>query len=334
MMNAGVSIIMSVYNEEKFIRQCLDSVINQREKNFELIVVDDGSYDNTLSILQEYARRDSRIKVLCGKRRKGLVIRRNDALEKASGKYVMIVDGDDFLSPDAVSSALEAIDRTGASSCVLDLQMYYGSDKIVPYNISDADLSGTISGEQAFIMGLRGELHGICLEEKSHYDRIPFDCSCSLYSDDNTARIHYYISERICFCRGKYFYRQHPSSETHKISAKRFQFLLADISLRNAMQALGADRLIMREIEIHRWKNTVAHYKLLRFHRSELTSYEVAKAKSIIRAAILSTNFRILPLSLILRPPYWPASGLRSFTLWQELYFLLHRIYRSLITKK
>lgn len=100
-MQILISIIVPVYNSERFIKKCLDSILTQSYKYFELIIVDDGSTDRSFSICQEYSERDDRIK-LFRQRNLGVSAARNYALDKAVGDYVMFVDSDDELLEDAI----------------------------------------------------------------------------------------------------------------------------------------------------------------------------------------------------------------------------------------
>lgn len=90
-----VSVIIPVYNVEKYLRQCLDSIINQTLKDIEIICVDDGSTDSSLTILQEYKEKDSRIKVL-QQQNQYAGVARNNGLKIAKGKYLSFLDSDDF----------------------------------------------------------------------------------------------------------------------------------------------------------------------------------------------------------------------------------------------
>lgn len=91
-----VSVIIPVYNGEKYLEKCLDSVINQSYKDLEIIVINDGSVDNTLNILKEYQKKDKRI-IIIDKKNEGQAIARNIGLSKATGKYVTFIDSDDFV---------------------------------------------------------------------------------------------------------------------------------------------------------------------------------------------------------------------------------------------
>ena len=107
-MDVKVSIIVPVYNvPEKYLRKCLQSLINQTLKEIEIIVVDDGSKDNSGSICDEYAAVDSRIKVI-HKKNGGLAAARNTGFLAATGKWITFVDGDDWLSPETCEYAYKA----------------------------------------------------------------------------------------------------------------------------------------------------------------------------------------------------------------------------------
>ena len=99
--NPKVSVIVPVYNVEKYLKRCLDSLINQTLKDIEIIVVNDGSTDNSLDILNKYAENDSRIKVI-DKENSGVSDCRNIAMKQMKGKYIMFVDSDDWIDNNAL----------------------------------------------------------------------------------------------------------------------------------------------------------------------------------------------------------------------------------------
>lgn len=95
-----VSIILSVYNKKKYLDKCISSILNQRYKNFELIIVDDGSTDGSSDIIDEYAANDKRVVVL-HKKNAGVSSARNDAIDMAAGDYIQFVDADDYVPKDS-----------------------------------------------------------------------------------------------------------------------------------------------------------------------------------------------------------------------------------------
>lgn len=105
-MNPLISIIIPVYNSENYINKCLDSVINQSYPNIEVILIDDGSKDNSLNICREYVEKYKFIK-LFSQRNQGISAVRNLGIEKAVGEFVMFVDSDDYVNKHFCLSAIK-----------------------------------------------------------------------------------------------------------------------------------------------------------------------------------------------------------------------------------
>ena len=105
-MNNLVSIIMPSYNSEKFIRESIDSVMAQTYQNWEMIIVDDVSQDNSNKIVEQYTKKDNRIKLIKLEENSGPAIARNKAIEEAKGRYIAFLDSDDYWSEDKLSKQL------------------------------------------------------------------------------------------------------------------------------------------------------------------------------------------------------------------------------------
>ena len=99
MNNELISIIIPVYNAEKYLRQCLDSIINQTYTNFEVLLVNDGSTDSSGMICQEYVENDSRFRYF-EKENGGASSARNLGLERSGGAYITFIDSDDWVTPE------------------------------------------------------------------------------------------------------------------------------------------------------------------------------------------------------------------------------------------
>ena len=108
-----VSILLPVYNVGTYLPSCLNSIITQTYKQLQIVLIDDGSKDNSLTICQEYATRDKRIKVF-HQENQGVATTRNHLLEKVKGDYVLFVDSDDWIEADMVESLLELAKRHDA----------------------------------------------------------------------------------------------------------------------------------------------------------------------------------------------------------------------------
>ena len=105
-----VSVIVPIYNVEKYLEKCIESIVNQTYKNLEIILVDDGSPDNCPAICDEWAQKDSRIKVI-HKKNGGLSSARNAGLEVSNGEYISFVDSDDWLDENTFEELLENNDE-------------------------------------------------------------------------------------------------------------------------------------------------------------------------------------------------------------------------------
>ena len=101
MSNPTVSILVPVYNVENFLRDCIKSIVEQTYKNMQIVLIDDGSTDNSWSIMQEYAKKDSRIEIY-HQNNQGVASTRNLLLDKAKGDFILFVDSDDWLELTAV----------------------------------------------------------------------------------------------------------------------------------------------------------------------------------------------------------------------------------------
>jgi len=139
-----VSIIVPVYNAEKTIRRCVDSVLNQGYRDFELLLVDDGSKDASGGICDEYARQDARVCVI-HKENSGVSDTRNMALERARGKYIQFLDSDDWITPDATSLMERAAEENGCDMVIADFYRVAG-DRVS--HKGDIEKGGVLSLEE------------------------------------------------------------------------------------------------------------------------------------------------------------------------------------------
>ncbi len=116
-MEEKISVVVPVYNVEKYLPKCLDSLVNQTYSNIQIILVDDASPDGCGRICDEYADRDPRIRVVHREKNGGLSCARNDGIDMAEGAYIMFVDSDDWVSEDACATLLCGLKEYGADCC-------------------------------------------------------------------------------------------------------------------------------------------------------------------------------------------------------------------------
>ena len=113
----AISIVIPVYNIEKYLKECLDSLVNQTFKDFEVICVNDGSKDKSLDILNEYAKKDSRF-IVVTQENGGSGSARNNGLSRARGKYVQFLDGDDYFEPELLEKLYNLAEKYQANISV------------------------------------------------------------------------------------------------------------------------------------------------------------------------------------------------------------------------
>ena len=113
---AAVSIIVPAYNAQKTIGRCIESILNQTYTDFELLVMDDGSKDETPEIIDRYAAKDARV-IAVHKPNSGVSDTRNQALDRASGRYIQFLDADDWWEEGKLAAQLAALEMTGDVIC-------------------------------------------------------------------------------------------------------------------------------------------------------------------------------------------------------------------------
>ena len=119
-----VSVVIPVYNGEKYIGECLDTVLGQTLKEIEVICVDDGSTDDTMKVLKKYAKNDARL-IVISQENKNAGAARNNGLKYVAGKYVIFLDADDFFERDLLKKMYERAEEVNAEIVVVNSDAYY-----------------------------------------------------------------------------------------------------------------------------------------------------------------------------------------------------------------
>lgn len=139
------SFIVPVYNTEKYLKKCLDSLVNQTYKDFEIIVVNDGSTDKSSSIISKYQKKYKNI-IVIDKENEGLSMARNRGVQKSSGKYIIFVDSDDYVS----NKLLEEIDKKIDDSDILRFQIATEDEEYTKINEYHEEGFESMCGYDAF----------------------------------------------------------------------------------------------------------------------------------------------------------------------------------------
>lgn len=225
----NLSLIISLFNEEKFINKCLDSAINQKLEKMEIICVDDGSTDNTLKILKEYSKKDSRIKIISHENI-GLGASRNKAMEIAKGEYIAFLDGDDFLDENALKESYYEAKSKNTDITMFQMINYdnktgktYENDWFNLNNLDESFENTVFNSDRTkdFLFTLSVSA---CqkIYKKSFLKSIDAKFPEGIYFEDNP--FFYYVwlkASRISIIRKHFYYRRkHENSITHKCDEK------------------------------------------------------------------------------------------------------------------
>lgn len=161
---ALVSVIIPVYNVEKYLRECVDSVIGQTYKNLEIILVNDGSTDSSGKICDEYVDKDERVTVIHQKNG-GLSQARNRGLEESTGEYVYFLDSDDYIAENSFEILLEIAEKYGSDIVFFDAKSFADTnDFIVKQNYIRKNTYTTDTGYNVF---------SVITENREYHSAVP-----------------------------------------------------------------------------------------------------------------------------------------------------------------
>lgn len=215
-MNKLVSIVVPVYDAEEYLNDCLDSIINQTYENLEIILVDDGSTDNSGKICDDYAARDSRIEVIhCIKDTKGPGKARNTGAKAATGEYLLFVDNDDWIDRKLVERTVDVAEKNDAEVVLFHFERIENgiADK-KPNTELDILTNSVMSAESNPEIIISSCSPVDKLYRKSFWDKNGFEFTVNRYFEDlGTIPKIMAVTERMIHIPDVlYFYRIRPRS--------------------------------------------------------------------------------------------------------------------------
>lgn len=226
-----ISIIVPVYKVEKYLRECIDSILSQTYENFELILVDDGSPDNSGKICDEYAEKDKRIKVL-HKENGGVSSARNLGLDNANGEYVTFIDSDDFVDKRYLEVLCTNLKENNADISVCRFSKYinesfflyqesFPNKSVIEHNTDDFfDFFARFFSLKCYFFGSACR----CLFKKSTIGETRFDKNIRISEDLLFTANVVFNSKNISFVNESlYFYRMDNASATSSYKKNFFE---------------------------------------------------------------------------------------------------------------
>lgn len=234
-----ISVIVPVYNVEKYLLRCVDSIRNQTYTNLEIILVDDGSPDNCPRMCDELSEQDARVKVI-HKQNAGLGMARNEGLDIAAGAYVTFVDSDDWISPDHVKNLYDAVKKYDADASVGNHTRVNADGVMIPQTLSLEE--GVYEGDR-IVRDLMLPLIGADVDDTRDVlvnssasmnlyrmelivkNKIRFISERYAVAEDFFFNVDYfhYASKIACVKENGYYYFQNLESICEKYNPKRFE---------------------------------------------------------------------------------------------------------------
>lgn len=226
-----VSIIVPIYNVEQYLAKCIESLIQQTYENIEILLVNDGSKDNSVKIMQEYAAKDDRI-VCLNKVNGGLSDARNYGLKYASGEYCLFIDSDDWLAVHAVELCVNKVYQTGAEVVVFDMIYVYPDCEVFATG-GDFDVLSYKENPEVVLIN-----NSACnkMFKTALFENIEFPKG--LWYED-LATIPIVLSKASSVAKvnnGLYYYLQRESSIAHTINPKVFDIYKAIHMVENVFE--------------------------------------------------------------------------------------------------
>lgn len=229
-MKPNISIIVPVYNTEKYVQCCIESLMKQTYNALEIIIINDGSVDKSLAICEELAKKDLRIKIFT-KSNGGLSDARNFGIKKATGDYLGFVDSDDYVSKDMYEKLFKGIIQNGADIAVSAInQVNELGDILKIRSIEEKEKVLTkYTGMEELLFSQRIS-NSVCnkLFKRELFDDLEFPVG-KLYEDEYVTYILFDKSNKIYVCDDAYYYyRYNDSSITHsEFSTREFDRIIA-----------------------------------------------------------------------------------------------------------
>lgn len=283
-----ISIIIPIYNVEKYLDRCITSIQNQTLKNIEIILVDDGSPDNCPRLCDEYAKKDSRIKVI-HKKNEGLGLTRNAGLEIATGEFVAFVDSDDWVDVTMYETLYRTAKKNHCDTVYCNTQYYYSPNKIIPFKEVETETIFQSRKEiDSFLLDMLAPLpkyhsdvkymvsvwKAIYSKNIIDYHNLRFVSERIIASEDMVFHAQYLkVAKKVCFVPNYFhYYFQNDSSITHTYSDVRIE------KLRNFIQEMDSifSQHFSKSDYYIRLQRKALHYLRTSFH----IKYETTKMQS------------------------------------------------------
>jgi glycosyltransferase involved in cell wall biosynthesis len=293
-----VSIVIPAYNVGKYIEKCLNSILNQTFQDWECIIVNDGSTDNTLAIIENFVAKDKRFSCYTISNSGSAKIPRDIAVSYAKAQWVMGIDADDFIDNDVLEKLYAKAMEAKADIVYLRMKLF---DEENPENFSfipaqNFDMKRILTGKEAVLLTIPKWIIGaIGVAKKELWT------ACSTFNseikhinvDEYDTREMLIKAKIVAFEDVIYHYRQHSASITKKISAKFFETLITDKMLENLFsECFGHDSHQRLLVSQYRMEEIIVRRVFLFRVGSKLQADEWRKIREMIKEHYMALDKR------------------------------------------
>ena len=304
---------MAVYNTEKFLRKSVQSVIDQTFSDWELICVNDGSTDNSLSILNEFSKTDNRIRIYSQENSGRHAVPLNRAVSLSTGKYIFSLDSDDYISNDLLEKTYNRISETDADLCLPDLHFINEEGdfqhSFIGYNNNRA---ATLTNKEAVALSLDWTIHAVGLWNSKILKKNMFDEDG--YSVEYSARVRLLNCNSVVFSEGAYYYIQHSKATTKKFGMRQFYYVELDYKVKKLLDENHFENNILEKFEWQRVQRLVSVGRLYFRSSNLLSKEEREKIKEIIKKSFFDLKLKMCQEELKLLPVKIQLRYLLSFS--------------------
>ena len=221
-----ISVVIPIYNVEKCLEKCVNSVIKQTYKNIEIFLIDDGSKDKSGKMCDDLAKKDDRIRVF-HKKNGGLSDARNYGTERANGKYIVFIDSDDFVDSKYLEYLYNLITTNNADISVCNYFFYYGdtkkNEKRIMFSDSEIVLEKNDAIEKLLEDTLINSFAWNKMYKKSLFDKIKYPKDRIMEDVGTTYKLFFYANRIVVGDSPMYYYYQREESILHKKNAKFYK---------------------------------------------------------------------------------------------------------------
>jgi glycosyltransferase involved in cell wall biosynthesis len=299
-MKDKISVVIPMYNASKYLKKCIDNVINQKYSNLEIILVDDGSTDNCLEICNKYSKIDDRI-VVIHKENGGLSSARNAGIEKATGKYITFIDSDDVVEKDYINILYDGIKKYKTKMCIGGLKTVYENGKVVDnslkktYKLSKMETFKKMLYTDGVSISAWSKLYDISLFKNVEYTvgRLFEDTSTTYKLIDQCDNIS--ISDYPIY---NYYIRK-LSITSSKFNIKKLDWIISAIEMTSYLkkkykELSSACTAYMMYTHIGVLSSLAMNDKDYKKERNEIISYIKANKKKYISDKNVQNNYKLV----------------------------------------